>query len=209
MANDLGTHFRWQCLYTLAKRTRALRKTGPVVLERRVVETDHDRHLDHIHQTGLAPDGRLSVCPYDRPRFSLVSQRAHSFVEDGCGVAHQVGGGKAAPEVEGAGSNGPAAARHPPHLADDLIDLRYDIDSKDRDAGIEGGVRIWHATCVAQLIDDIRVRSLAAGAFEVGLRGVQPDDRTTPVRQRRCYNTRPTADVQHPVACLDPRKIEE
>ena len=27
-------------------------------------------------------------------------------------------------------SNSPAAARHPPHLANDLIDLRYDINSE-------------------------------------------------------------------------------
>jgi len=106
-------------------------------------------------------------------------------------------------------SNSPAAARHPPHLANDLIDLRYDINSEGRDAGIEGAVRIWHATCVAELIDDIWVRSVAAGAFEVGLGGVQPDDRTTPLRERRGYNTRATADVQHPVARLDPGKIEE
>ena len=55
----------------------------------------------------------------NRSRLSLVSHRAHSFVEHGCGVAHEVGGGKAAPEIEDAGSNGAAAARHAPHLPDD------------------------------------------------------------------------------------------
>jgi len=80
--------------------------------------------------------------PHDRSRLSLVSYRAHSFVEHGCRVAHQVGGRKAAPEVEDAGSNGPADARYPLHLADDLIDLWYDVDSEGRDAGVEGGVRI-------------------------------------------------------------------
>ena len=119
-----------------------IEKTGPVVLERRVIETNHDRRLDYIHETALAPDCCLSVCPHDRSRLSLVSYRAHSFVEHGCRVAHQVGGRKAAPEVEDAGSNGPADARYPLHLADDLIDLWYDVDSEGRDAGVEGGVRI-------------------------------------------------------------------
>jgi hypothetical protein len=146
---DLGAQLRRQCRYTLANLTNGHRKTGPVVLERRVIETDHDRRLDYIHETALAPDCCLSVCPHDWSRLSLVSHRAHSFVEDGCRVAHQVGGGKAAPEIKDAGSNGPAAAGHPPHLADDLIDFRYDIDSKGRDARIEGGVRIWHTTRVA------------------------------------------------------------
>src|SRR5215831_5085297 len=113
---------------TLANWTGGRRKTGPVILERRVVETDHDRRLDHIHQTELAPDCRLSVCPHDRSCLSLVPQRAHSFVEHGCRVAHQVAGGKPTPEVDDTGSNGSAAARHPPHFADDLIDLRYDIN---------------------------------------------------------------------------------
>jgi len=40
------------------------------------------------------------------------------------------------------------------------------------------------------------MRSVAACALEVGLRGVQPDDRATPLRQRRRYDTRATADVQ-------------
>src|SRR5215469_4219938 len=53
------------------------------------------------------------------------------------------------------------------------------------------------------------MRSVAAGALEVGLRGVEPDDCTTPLRQRRRYDTRATADVQHPVARLDPGEIEE
>src|SRR6516164_6334713 len=53
------------------------------------------------------------------------------------------------------------------------------------------------------------MRSVAAGAFEVGLRGVQPDDRTTPLRQRRRYDTRAAADVQHPVASFDPGEIEK
>jgi len=54
------------------------------------------------------------------------------------------------------------------------------------------------------------MRSVAAGAFKVGLRGVQPDDRTTTLRQRRRRDdTRATADVQHPVARLDPGEIEE
>src|SRR5215831_18948914 len=53
------------------------------------------------------------------------------------------------------------------------------------------------------------MRSVAAGALEVGLRGVKPDDRTTPLCQRRGYNTRATADVQHPVAFFDPGEIEK
>src|SRR5215472_10113762 len=53
------------------------------------------------------------------------------------------------------------------------------------------------------------MRSVAAGALEVGLRGVKPDDRTTPLRQRRRYNTRATPDVQHPVASFDPGEIEK
>src|SRR5262245_8207466 len=53
------------------------------------------------------------------------------------------------------------------------------------------------------------MRSVAAGALEVGLRGVQPDDRATPLRQRRRYDTRATADVQHPVASFDPSEIEK
>src|SRR5215471_3324938 len=53
------------------------------------------------------------------------------------------------------------------------------------------------------------MRSVAAGALEVGLRGVKPDDRTTPVRQRRRYNTSATAYVQHPVSSFDPGEIEK
>src|SRR5262245_46201132 len=53
------------------------------------------------------------------------------------------------------------------------------------------------------------MRSVAAGALEVGLRGVKPDDRTIPLRQCRRYNTRATADVQHPVASFDPGEIEK
>jgi len=53
------------------------------------------------------------------------------------------------------------------------------------------------------------MRSVAAGALEVRLRGVQPDDRATPLRQRRRYDTRATADVQHPVASFDPGEIEK
>jgi hypothetical protein len=53
------------------------------------------------------------------------------------------------------------------------------------------------------------MRSVAAGALEVGLRGVTPDDCTAPLRQRRRYDTRATADVQHPVASFDPGEIEK
>src|SRR5262245_13184640 len=53
------------------------------------------------------------------------------------------------------------------------------------------------------------MRSVAAGPLEVRLRAVRPDDRTTPLRQRRRYNTRATADVQHPVASFDPGEIEK
>src|SRR4029077_5630342 len=107
----LSTQLRRQCRNTLAYLTDGHRKTGPVVLERRVIETNHDRRLDYIHETPLAPDCGLSVCSPERSRLSPAAHPAHFFVEDGCRVAHQVGGRKAAPEVEDAGSNGPADAR--------------------------------------------------------------------------------------------------
>src|SRR5262249_27873636 len=53
------------------------------------------------------------------------------------------------------------------------------------------------------------MRSVARGAVEVAHGGVKPADRTPPLRQRRRYNTRATADVQHPVALFDPGEIEK
>src|SRR6516162_5197130 len=53
------------------------------------------------------------------------------------------------------------------------------------------------------------MRSVAAGAFEVGLGGVESDGRTTPLRQRRRYDTRAATHVQHLVASFDPGEIEK
>src|SRR5215475_2570908 len=58
-------------------------------------------------------------------------------------------------------------------------------------------------------MDDVRMRSVAAGALEVRLRGVEPDGRTTPLRERRRYDTRATADIQHPVLSFDSGEVEK
>ena len=73
--------------------------------------------------------------------------------------------------------------------------MRY---GEGRDAGIEGGICIWHATRVAQLIDDLRMRSVTAGTFEVRLRGVQPNDRATPVRPDMTPVPQPTSSTRSP-----------
>src|SRR6516162_9218967 len=139
----------------------------------------------------------------------MVSHAAHAFVEHRSRVAHQVGGGEATPEVEDAGCHDTARTRHPPHPAHDLIDLRNDIDGEGRDAGIEGCICISHATSVAEFIDDVRMRSVAAGAFEIGLRCVYSDHRTTALGQRYRDHPGAASDIEHPFSCTDPGKIEE
>jgi hypothetical protein len=53
------------------------------------------------------------------------------------------------------------------------------------------------------------MRSVSASAIEVRLRGVYPDDCTTPLRQRRCDDARAATDIEHSITGLYPGKIEE
>src|SRR5437667_1609495 len=113
-----------------------------------------------------------------------------SPVEYGSGVARQVVRGKATPKVEHAARDDPTGASHAPHLPHDLIDLRHDVEGQRGDAAVEGSVRMGHMARITELVDDVSMRPLTAGAVDVGRRGVDPGSCAAALRPRCGYAPR-------------------
>ena len=154
MLLDLTPHARWHVRQMLSDPCRTGREAGPVVLEIGVVEAEHHRYFDHVDESDLTPEVRLSVRPHDRAALDLRTEIPDSLIEDSARVQHEVENGKATPEIKGATGHDAAWSCHSSHLGSDQIDIRDHVDDQGRDAGIERVTRVPQVACVAMLVGD-------------------------------------------------------